>query len=262
MLQQTTMQRVQMAPTAIPTPVETLPELKERSSGSLTLSGLVYCGDAQLLCVLERALDRFKLETTLAVDAEEAAEQLGNSKFDVAILDFEDSETASKIVRSLRSSKINRDCTVIAIAGNFEAHKQAFKCGANFTVPRMRTADEATRCIRSSYFLILRNKRASVRFPMDETASVYRNKESRSIAASVKNLSETGLKIKCKATLTEGEIFEVDFQLPNGRVNANAQAVWMNPEEDEIGCKFVALEGASLKAVQEWINTKLLGKLQ
>ena len=261
MLQSAT-QPVQMPATPVANlPLESLKETKDSAAQTFTLSGLVLSEDTQVLCVLERALDRFKIETTVAIDREEASQQLASSKFDVVIIDFENPESAEATVRELRASKFNRECSVIAIASNFKTHQAAFKCGANFTVPRLRTADEATRCIRSSYFLILRNKRASVRFPLSEIASVYRNGEKKSTSATIKNLSETGLRLKCSAALSEGEIIEIDFQLANGRVNGKVQVVWVN-DEGEAGCKFTTLESGNLKAVQEWINIKLLGRLQ
>jgi ActR/RegA family two-component response regulator len=246
--------------TAATLPPEKLEEMREWSAGALTLSGIVFCEDTQILCVLERALDRLNIQTELALDAEEANQQFASTKFDMAIVDFENTALAASIVNALRSSKMNRDCTVIAIASDAKKHQDAFKCGANFTIPPVHTADAAMRCMRSSYFLMLRNKRASVRFPLEDAVSVLRNGDSKSISATVRNLSETGLKLKCPTTLQEGEVFEVDFQLPNGHVNAKARAVWLGGDE-EAGCQFTTMDPASLKTVQEWINTKLTGRL-
>jgi hypothetical protein len=156
---------------------------------------------------------------------------------------------------------MNHNCTVIAIADDGRSHLEAFKSGANFTIPRVHTGDAALRCMRSSHFLILSNKRASMRFPLNVAASICRNRESKLIPATIKNLSETGLRLMCSATPLAGEKFDASFQLPNGHVNAEIHTVWLSGD-GEAGCEFTYIDPANLKTVREWISAKLLGRLQ
>jgi DNA-binding NarL/FixJ family response regulator len=230
---------------------------------NFSISWLLVCEDAQVIGTLNRALESYDINTACSMNAMDAEEQLGARRFDAVIIDFSNREMGAQILQTLRKSKRNRNCTVLAIVDDPQTHRKAFQHGANFTIPQLQTVEQARRFLRSTYFLILRNKRASMRFALDESVSVYSRSEGKSTLCRIKNLSETGFKLSSNSSLREGELFQLEFQLPGGDalVNATANVVWVNGK-NEIGARFTAGEDLRLKLIQDWINVKLLGRLQ
>jgi len=222
---------------------------------------LVICEDPQVLRTLSRALERFNVSAATAEDVVEAQDQLQRGRFDTVIIDFEDPAKAAELLRTMRASKLNRSAMLIAIAESLQSSQEAFRSGATFTIPRLKLLDQAMRCLRSSYFLILRNKRASVRFTLNQDVRILPEGDARALEAKLINLSETGLKMSCSRPFRCGDAFELQFQFPNNPTNLKlkAKAVWVR--EQEIGGQFVTIDETNLKTIQEWINTKLLGRL-
>jgi hypothetical protein len=159
----------------------------------------------------------------------------------------------------MRRSKLNRDCVAIAIVDNVPAHSEAFKCGANFTVPRMHKTDQAIQCLRSSYFLILRNKRLAINTP----ATISRGQNAVTTRAAVRNLSEKRLGLSGTAGVLEGDVFNVEFYLPEVKATISARVRAIRVDQNgELDGEFVAVDGNGLKSVQEWVSTALLGRVQ
>jgi CheY-like chemotaxis protein len=229
------------------------------STSDCAISMLIVCEDPQVLRTLSRALDRFNVNTTTAEDALEATDQLQRARFDTVIIDFQQPDKAAELLRTMRASKLNRTAMLIAIAETLPSSQEAFRCGATFTIPRLKFLDQAMRCLRSSYFLILRNKRASVRFSLNDDIRLIPNGDSRTMEGRLINLSETGLKLSSTWTFRMGETFDAQFQLSAVSVKVRAKAIWI--QDHEVGGQFVNIDNASLRAIQEWINSKLLGRL-
>lgn len=231
----------------------------EANLPGVALAGLLICEDTQLLCTLNRALDHMKIETALALDAEDAEEQLRTATFDVVIIDFANAESGKAILQHLRRSKVNRDCVAIAIVDNVLGHRDAFKCGANFTVPRTHKTDQAIQCLRSSYFLILRTKRLAI----NASATITRGQNAVSTKAVVRNLSEKRLGLSGTAGVLEGDVCSVEFYLAEVKATINARVRAIRVDENgELDGEFVSVDGSGTKSIQDWISTALLGRVQ
>src|SRR5579884_4505917 len=142
------------------------------SPQEFVISMLLASSVEQLLSRVGRALEKFNVRSFPAFTQDKAIAQLKSAKFDSLILDFEDLPFATPILRAMRESKMNRASMIIGIADKPGAAHEAFQCGANLIIPRFQTTDPLTRCLRASYYLVLRNKRASLRFPLDKEVQI------------------------------------------------------------------------------------------
>lgn len=237
-----------------------VPERRGPSSQEFGIAMLLVCEDGRVLDTLNRALDRFSVKTTLARTLAEARTHLQSRKFDSIVVDFQNAEVATGVLRAMRESKMNTASIIMAIADKSAESQEAFKCGATFTIPRLQTVDQAIRCLRSAYSLVLRNKRTSIRFPLDQEISIFRENEP-PLEGRITNLSETGMKLTCQVALHKGSMLNVVFKLPNAaQIKTAMLVVWVR-DNGETGGQFVKLDAISLKGIQEWINSKLLGRL-
>ena len=221
---------------------------------------LLVSEDDQVLSSLGRALEKFNVRCVAAFSQDQAERQLRASKVDGVILDFDEIALATAVLRMMLESKMNSASMIIATVGTAGAAREAFQRGATLTIPRLQSVDQLTRCLRSSYYLVLRNKRASIRFPLDKEIHISQGQQA-AMEGRVTNLSETGLKLICRPSLEKGTMLDIAFQLPNAaNVKAKIQVIWSD-DNGEAGAQFMKFEEEGLKRIQEWINTMLLGRL-
>lgn len=232
---------------------------KPKANPLLKLSTLLVCDDPQLLKTLNRALAHFDVDTTVATDVDKAQESVLNLKFDSVIVDFKNLDMGCEVLTAARDTKLNGKTMLVAIVDDFARHRAAFDLGANFTIPRMATVDQAMRCLRSSYYMMLRKRRVSMRFPLDLPASGRLNNGS--IEFRIVNLSETGMGIESGSGLAKGDIFSAMFELPgtDKSVKASARVIWKD-QHGVGGAAFLQFEGDAEVNLQDWINGNLMGR--
>ncbi len=234
---------------------------KRTGNNGIKLEGLLVSQDMQIVSALSRALDSFDVEPTVAKSMDKAEESIMNAKFDAIIIDLRNRDLGGEVLRAVRSTKLNRRTLIVAIADDYQLHQLAFKGGANFTIPRVSTLDQATRCLRSSYFMMLRQRRSSMRFPVDMPITIRQGE--RMMEVRVMNLSETGMGLETSSPLGMGDLFASAFDLPGtGKpVKINARTVWTS-ERGVAGAVFCHLEETAVQNLQDWINANVMGRFQ
>jgi CheY-like chemotaxis protein len=225
----------------------------------MNLESLLLCRDAEVVRVLCPTLDKLSIEVEVSPAARSGAELLSSTKFDAVIIDCDDLQGGSDVLRSLRRSPGNKTAVSFAILNGKTTTQQAFEMGANFVIQKPVTTAGTLRCFNTAMSFMVREKRRYFRCPVEMPVKLVFS-TSEELKAIATNLSEGGMAIHFEGTLPKKSISKVQFSLPrtNVALEPKGEIAWTN-KLGRAGIKFMDLPEGSRTQLEKWIMKSLEG---
>ena len=219
------------------------------------LQAVLIGKDPKTLALAERALNAFHFQTQIFRQAQQALEFLKSDGADLIMAEAEEQvHTFPQVVREMARRQV-----LISIAPNSASMGDMLKSGSNFVVCRTDSLDPFMAVLRAASGIILKNRRANFRLSVDITTAV-RGADRDLGAASIVNLSETGLCVRVAKPVENGEILSFYFRLPEGtRMDVSATVRWT--KDGRAGVQFTRIEPKEQLALREWLEQQSTAQL-
>src|SRR5260370_25285374 len=179
----------------------------------MALQALLLSRDPEVLRTLRRVLDMANIELEVCSNTDQGRMALGRRKYDAVLVDCDDTEKGSDILRQLRQGKSNKSCIAFALVHAKTSVQQAFELGANFVLDKPISLERATRSVRAAQGLIMRERRRYHRHLLRASGAILVDAGSE-LPISITNISHGGISIDGNRQLDEGRAARLKFLLP------------------------------------------------
>jgi len=222
----------------------------------IQLDGLLFSHDLQVVGVLKEVLNSFSIHTEVCAEFGSAVDAVTHRRLDAIIVDWDDADAPTRIVRSARKSSPNNNSTIVALV-NPGAETHALLVGANFMIHKPADAEHAGRCMRAAYGTMLQNRRRAARVPVN-IAVTARVAEAGIVAARISDLSIGGLALQCERPLQLNWEVIAHFALPSSdqQIHITGRVVNAN-SSGRAGVRFSFVPENDLEALESWLATEL-----
>jgi CheY-like chemotaxis protein len=228
------------------------------------MRALIFCEDQQFLHTASRVLTDLGVATEVNADYAKVVAQLGAQKIDTVIVDWAQIHNLGEFFETIRRSKRNQDCIVVAIVRDLLDLRQAFAAGVHFMLHKPASVVQIARCCRAVHSALFARRRKNFRQATEIPAS-FSSKNVGLATGTMVNLSEggAGLKIKGEARLimarmAAGDEIELNFTLPDTEhsIHVCGRIAWRNREAD-FGVQFQFFPGVDRTRLEQWLSTRL-----
>jgi CheY-like chemotaxis protein len=177
------------------------------------LDGLLFSRDTQILSVMNQTLDSFAIETEVFAEIGPALDAVTHRRLDVVIVDWKAANNPTRVVRAARKSSPNSNSTIVAMVSGSSEMQAALLAGANFTIHKPTSYDDATRCMRAAYGTMLQQRRRAARCTVDIRV-VATVAGLGCFEAIISDISVGGLALHCDKPLEINSTVSLSFSLP------------------------------------------------
>lgn len=222
----------------------------------IQLDGLLFSQDLQVLAVMDEVLTSFSIATEVCKEFAPAVDAVTHRRLDAIIVDWQNTENPTRIVRSARKSSPNNNATIVALVSpGDETH--ALLVGANFMIHKPADAEHAGRCMRAAYGTMLQNRRRAARVPVDIPVTA-RVSDMGLVGARITDLSIGGLALRSENPLQINSEVLTHFALPGAdrRVHVTGKVVNANAA-GRAGLRFSFVSEDDLEALESWLAIEL-----
>lgn len=225
----------------------------------MNLQSLVLCSDEKIVRVLRRVLNDLEIAVDQCADTELAIQKLSRRRFEAVIVDCDDPEMASQILKATRNAPSNKKAVAVAIIDSQSDVRSAFELGAHFVLYKPISAERAKASFRAARALMKCERRRASRIPV-EMPVMYRfksNGDQTSLERTVSSdLSEDGIGVRLARRHHERGPMHLQFKLPgsNRLIEADAELAWENPN-GQAGIRFSELPMSTRQALKAWLKT-------
>lgn len=217
---------------------------------------LLLSVDPETLRVMQNVLDSFGIGLEVCTDPQAAKELLAYRRFDAIIVDCDNMDGATDVLKNVSLGSANRHTIRFAILGGITSATAAFQMGANFVLDKPLSNERVSRSLRATQGLILIDSRRCLRHKVNIPVSLTLTREC-TVEATVTNLSATGLALQCGYPLQVGSTLRASFQLPGTRVVVEAETEVAWADEGHTGLYFRKVLQASKIYLEHWVSAKL-----
>jgi CheY-like chemotaxis protein len=220
-------------------------------------SALVVSHDANVLRVVNKALEAYGLEANIARSVRDANELLNERRFDLAVCDY-DLPGAHQLAYLAPGTAWRGMVFAVIRAGQLN---QLDGQRVHMTLAKPLTLGLLAKGLKAAYSTMAHERRAAARYPVEVEASSAELVEqggNRALPrARVLNLSRTGVCLETAEMLPQHATVRVSFQLPQaGLFYAAGEVMWAKAS-GQSGIRFTHVPGADQKRLDEWIDTLL-----
>lgn len=227
------------------------------------IDALLLCRDAQFLGTIKRVLKQMAIRTTIDDQAESALRRLASQEFDSLIVDWRELDNMGDFLESMRKSKVNQRCMVVAIVRDLLDAQQAFAAGVHFLIQKPASISQIERCLRAAQSSFIAERRKSHREPVAIGASLS-TKNVALARATIRNIGEGGVGLLMNLTTTgrslvsAGDQVELNFQLPDTSqlIHASGIAAWVNSDGD-VGVQFRYIPEVERRPFERWLTDRM-----
>jgi len=229
------------------------------TSAKLSVRTLIFCADVQFLDATCEVLHCLQIAPQAAARCDTALALLRQQKFDVAVVDWQETEKLTDFLCALRSS--NPDCVLIAVASELAELRAAFAAGAQFLIHKPASPTQIERSLHAAYQTTVCRRRKQHREPVRIAATVKSSSHPKRPALIV-NLSETGAGMSISPVgetsgtrLSAGDEVEIEFVLPttDRKLRALASVIWTGTTH--CGVRFREMPSLELQVLQQWLTS-------
>jgi CheY-like chemotaxis protein len=219
----------------------------------MTFQALLVSTDDEVAAVLEPVLSGFGFSLR-ACGHLEAIRELTDQRFDAVVVDFDDLPAAMSLLQNACLTP-RRDGTVtVALLREPSKVRSAFGAGAHFILYKPVSAEQAQASLRAATVLIKRERRRSLRVPLQVPAQL-RVENGPAMEGFLLDLSEDGADVLSSQPLSPSASLILQFSLPDGApVEVSAEVAWANPN-GQSGLRFVGLLQSLRTALRDWVLT-------
>lgn len=223
----------------------------------MDLDCLLISQDAALLGVARPAMDKIAVKLQVCAESQQASNLLVKRKFDGVIIDCDDLQNGSDLLRTLRQSKSNPNTVCFAVVNGKTTTQEAFQSGANFVLQKPLTSLQAARCFNAALDSMVRERRRYFRHPVDIPLRI-KSASGQEMTANTTNVSEEGMAIRVVGTLPREKKVQVRFTLPNSSTALELQGLvaWADGAS-HAGIRFVDVPQNSQYQLEKWLTDRL-----
>lgn len=222
----------------------------------IKFDGLLFSRDVRVVDVMNEVLSNFSIETEICQEFGSAVDAVTHRRLDAIIIDWQDSESTGRIVRSARRSSPNNNSTIVALVSpGDETH--ALLVGANFMIHKPTNAEHADRCIRAAYGTMVQNRRRAARVPVDIPLTA-RVSGVGIVHARMTDLSIGGFALQCDRPMeVNAEVLtQFDLRGCDRRIHVSAKVVNAN-SKGRAGLRFSFIPEDDLETLENWLAVEL-----
>jgi len=223
----------------------------------MMLQALLVSKDDQAAETLIHVLAQLGVGVVRSSAADAAVARLGEASFDLVIVDFEDSETASLMLencRRLAGPNRNRLVTV-ALLADARQIRTIVGSGAHFVLTKPVTPERALATLSTAIAILKRERRQAPRVAVQVPVSI-RVDQDNSVEGIVLDVSTGGMDVLAAKPVASSSLAVVLFELPdNLRIEANAEVAWSTPT-GQIGLRFLDMDSKIREQLGEWLNSR------
>ena len=218
----------------------------------MTLQSLLVSKDDYSAEVLSRALANFAIAVERFSELEIALHRLGEQRFDCLIVDFDDEDTALKLLQMATQPK-PAALLSIALLTNESSVRQVLKTGAKFILHKPVSSEQANATLRAAIALLRRERRRSFRVPVQAPVQVALPGGDQ-IEGIMLDLSQTGMDLLAAQPLERSAQIGLRFTLPDGslEVDTHGEIAWANPN-GQSGVRFLDLPESQVENLKTWL---------
>lgn len=183
------------------------------------------------------------------------AAELGASKYEALLLDFETVPYTKPILTRLRQSPANRNAVIFAVVGDANSRQRAREEGATFFLQRPLEGNETRRVLQAAYGLMTRERRRYFRCAAELPVRLVRD-SGEEIACTTINISSNGMAVNSSASFEPAEKLHAELAIPGvtSPIRAQGVIVW----DDKHGKTGLSLECTNPRMQMEldaWLDT-------
>ena len=179
----------------------------------MKLESLLISRDAALLGVLRPTLDKISVRIEVCPESQSGIGLLTKRKFDAVIIDCDDLQGGSAVLRDLRKTPSNSKSVAFAVLNGKTTTQEAFQCGANFVLQKPLSTLHATRCFNAALNFMVRERRRYFRYPVEIPVHL-KVPQGPELTATSTNLSEGGMAMRIGGQLLKDTVAALRFTLP------------------------------------------------
>jgi PilZ domain len=185
-----------------------------------------------------------------------APDRIKRGRYEAILLMYDGSLAASEMVQRIRSGVSNRD-SVIVLMSTADSQQSAFRVRANFFISPPITEESIITTFKAAYGLLVRARSRWHREPVN--ASAFLNLGLiKNVPATILNLSQGGMSLKCSQFLRQQQLVLVRFGLPgtDELLCVSGQVVWTRTD-GTAGVRFSDVAEPTLKVLRDWVEDRL-----
>lgn len=221
----------------------------------MQMQALVLTADQWLSSLFGKASMELGINTQVIGDAQLASSEVGRSKYDTVVLDFDTVLHTSGLIGVVRSSRSNKTAMIFALATDREHKRTAARDGANFFLHRPIDIAQIRRGLAAARGFMLTERRSYFRCAV-ELAVVLARSKTENIQCTTMNISSSGMGITTPTALTPGETLTCTCMLPGGfNFRAIVRVIW-DDRHGKSGLCFDSIESDMGKKLNSWLDSQ------
>jgi len=222
----------------------------------MNLESLLVSRDTEVVHTLQTTLDKLSIAIKVAGAAKSGNDVLVSSKFDAVIVDCDDLQGGTDVMRSLRGTPSNKSSVSFAILNGKTTTQQAFEMGANFVLQKPLTPSSTLRCFNAALGFMERERRRYFRCPV-EIPVVIQFGQGPEVKVVASNLSEGGMAIQAKAAPPKQPISRIKFTVPGTQLTIETKGEVAWSDGTKAGIRFAEIPDAARQQLEGWILRKI-----
>jgi DNA-binding response OmpR family regulator len=218
----------------------------------MTLQSLLVSKDDYSAEVLSRALANFAIAVERFSEPEIALQRLGEQRFDCLIVDFDDADTALKLLEMTARPK-PAALLSIALSSDENSVREVLKNGAKFVLHKPISSEQAAATLSAATALLRRERRRSFRVPVQAPVQVALS-GGEQLEGIMLDLSQTGMDLLAAQPLQPAALIGLRFTLPDGslEIDTHGEIAWANPN-GQSGVRFLDLPDPQVEKLKTWL---------
>jgi CheY-like chemotaxis protein len=223
----------------------------------MNLDSLLISRDSALAGVLNPALEKISVHLKICDEVQPARDLLAKCKFDAVIIDCDDLQNGTDLLRNLRQTQSNAKSVSFAVVNGKTTTQQAFQWGANFVLQKPLTPLHASRCFNAALNFMVRECRRYFRYPVDIPLRIGLP-QNHEITATATNISEGGMAIRIVGKLPKDAQGQFRFTLPGASISLElkGQVAWADGT-GHAGIRFVDVPQTSQYQLEKWLTDRM-----
>jgi CheY-like chemotaxis protein len=225
----------------------------------MNLESLLISRDSEVVRTLQTTLDKLSIAVQVMAAARSGNDAMSTAKFDAVVVDCDDLQGGSEVLRHLRQTPSNKTSVSFAILNGKTTTQQAFEMGANFVLQKPVTPSSTLRCFNAALGFMERERRRYFRCLVKIPVTMHFN-GSGEVKAVATNLSEGGMAIRIESAITKQAVFAIKFALPGTKVllEPKAEVAWVDGS-GRAGIRFTEFSDSARQQLEAWVLKQLEG---
>jgi CheY-like chemotaxis protein len=223
----------------------------------MNLESLLVSRDSEVVRLLQATLEKLSIGVEVSAAARTGNEVLTSSKYDAVIIDCDDLQGGTEVLRHLRQTASNKSSVSFAILNGKTTTQQAFEMGANFVLQKPLTTSTTLRCFNTALNFMERERRRYFRCPVELPVVLHLGQGAPRKAVAT-NLSEGGMAIHVEGDIPRQPISKIQFTLPGSKtaIDSKGEIAWSDGV-GRAGIRFAEMPDSSRQLLEGWILRRL-----